>query len=152
MQLSSLLTLEAVHCRLRAGSKKQALRLLAESASERAGLSQREIFRVLMERELHGSTGMGGGVSIPHGRFEALDSSLALFALLEKPVEFGAADERPVDLMFMLLTPLSSNNEHIRALSLVSKLLRDRVLCEKLRAASDTETLYTLLMSHTHDE
>lgn len=152
MQLSSILHPHAVFPRLAAGSKKQALKMLSALAADRVDLAEKEIFHTLLERELHGSTGMGGGIAIPHGRFEGLGQSQVFFASLEKPVEFGADDDRPVDLMFMLLTPAVASNEHIKALALVSKLLREKSLCEKLRATNDAQAIYALLMSYANDE
>lgn len=151
MQLSLLLSPDAVFARLEATSKKQALRLLSVHASESTGCAEKEIFQVLMEREQHGSTGMGGGVSIPHGRLERLGNAHALIATLAKPVEFGAVDERPVDIICLLLTPAGNNTLHMKALALMSKLLRDKALCAELRSLTDTAAMYRLLEGYGND-
>ncbi len=148
MQLSSILAPEAVVAQVSARDKKQVLKQLAVFASAITPLTEREIYAVLQEREQLGCTGMGNGVCIPHGRFEHLDEVYAMFIQLEKPVDFDAADGKPVDLLFLLLTPISANTEHIKALATISRLLRDKVLCEGLRKAKDAKTLHELL---THE-
>lgn len=147
MILSDLLPPESVLPHLSARDKKQALRQLAVHTAARTGLSEREIFSVLLEREQIGCTGMGGGVCVPHGRFENLKGLHAVFAKIDRPIEFGAPDGKPVDLIFLLLTPAKANTEHLKALAMVSKLLRDKTLCQKLRATSDPAVLRALLVS-----
>jgi PTS system nitrogen regulatory IIA component len=145
MHLSSILPQEAVIARVLARDKKQVLRQLSVYASAITPLSEREIFTVLQQREQVGCTGMGHGVCIPHGRFDGLSSVKAMFIRLERAVDFDAADGRPVDLVFLLLTPSSANTDHIKALAVVSRLLRDKGLCESLRKAEDAATLHRLL-------
>jgi len=147
MHIASLLPPEAVVANLSARDKKQTLKMLAAKAATLTPLSEREIYSVLLEREHIGCTGMGGGVCIPHGRFAHLKKLQAVFARMEKPIEFGAADGRPVDLVFLLLSPISANTEHIKALATISRLLRDKTLCDALRKAPDAKTLHTLLTS-----
>ncbi len=129
-----------------ARDKKQVLKLMSNVASHITHLGEREIFSTLQEREQIGCTGMGNGVCIPHGRFDNLKEVHALFAQLERPVEFNAADGRPVDLVFMLLTPTWANTEHLKAIATISRLLRDKVMCEALRKARDANTLHMLLI------
>src|SRR5438045_2101050 len=117
MNLASILPEGAVFAQLSVRDKRQALKQLSTKAAELTGLTEREIFSVLMEREHIGCTGMGNGVCIPHGRFPNLNRLLAIFARLDKPIDFGAADRRPVDLIFLLLTPASANTEHLKALA-----------------------------------
>ena len=145
MNIASILPPNAVVANLSARDKKQALKLLAAQASGLTGLSEREIFSVLMEREQIGCTGMGGGVCVPHGRFSHLQTLHAVFARLDKPIEFGAADGRPVDLLFLLLSPATANTEHIKALAVISRILRDKALCESLRKAPDAKAIHALL-------
>lgn len=152
MNLSTILPPDAVLAQLPARDKKQALKLLAARAAQLTGLPEREIYAVLMEREHIGCTGMGNGVCIPHGRFEKLAGVHAVFGRLDKPIEFGAADGRPVDLIFLLLTPLSANTDHLKALATISRLLRDKALCESLRKTSDPQMLHTLLTAYRGDE
>jgi PTS system nitrogen regulatory IIA component len=127
--------------------KKQAIKSLAAQASKLCELSEREIFNVLMERENLGCTGVGNGVCIPHGRFEGLKEVHALFAHLEKPIAFGAADGKPIDLIMLLLTPVSANTEHIKALATISRLLRDKVLCDRLRKTYDGKVTHSMLVA-----
>jgi PTS system nitrogen regulatory IIA component len=147
MNFTSILPPEAVLPHLSALTKKQALKKMAAQAAKQSGLSEREIFSVLMEREQIGCTGMGNGVCIPHGRFEELKTLHAVFAKLDKPIEFGAADGKPVDLIFLLLTPASANTEHLKALATASRLLRDKHLCENLRSTDNAAVLHDLLIA-----
>lgn len=145
MTLAALLSKDAVLPRLDAISKKQALKMLAVQAEKLTGLDNADIFSVMMEREQAGCTGVGEGISIPHGRFEHLDKIHALFATLSRPVEFGSADGKPVDVVFMLMTPSSANTEHLKAMAVVSRLLRDKALMRTLRDTTDAEKMHTLL-------
>jgi PTS system nitrogen regulatory IIA component len=145
MTIPDLITTEGVIPNLRATSKKQALQDLAERASAITGQHERTIFDVLMERERLGTTGVGNGIAIPHGKLANLDRLYGLFARLEKPVGFDAIDERPVDLIFLLLAPESAGADHLKALAQVSRLLRDKAVCEKLRGTDTPDALYALL-------
>ena len=151
MNLASLVAPEAILPRLVARDKKHALKLMAARAAKLTPLAEREIYTVLLEREQISCTGMGNSVCIPHGRFEHLDRLYAVFASMEKPIEFGAADGKPVDLIFMLLTPMAANTEHLKALAIMSRLLRDKSLCQALRKAPDAHTLHALLTSERED-
>jgi PTS system nitrogen regulatory IIA component len=145
MEIEELITPAAVVARLRAGSKKQLLQELAKRAAELCGLHERQIFDVLLERERLGSTGVGNGIAIPHGRLAGLSRLYGLFARVDPPVDFDAVDEQPVDLVFLLLAPESAGADHLKALARVSRLLRDRAVCEKLRGAEQPDALYALL-------
>ena len=147
MQLSTILPLEAVISDLHARDKKQVLKRLAAHATEFLNINEREIFSVLQEREQMGCTGMGNGVCIPHGRFDDMEQLHAVFARLDTPIDFNAADGKPVDLVFLLLTPSSANTEHIKAIASVSRILRDKAVCEALRKAPDARALHGLLTS-----
>jgi PTS system nitrogen regulatory IIA component len=148
MEISDLLTPKAVIAKLHATSKKQALQELAKRASELVGEHERAVFDVLLERERLGTTGVGGGVAIPHGKLARLPRLFGVFARLEKPVDFESIDEQPVDLIFMLLAPASAGADHLKALARVSRLLRDRKICEKLRGSDTADALYALLTEH----
>jgi PTS system nitrogen regulatory IIA component len=148
MEISDLLTPQAVIAKLHATSKKQVLQELAKRASELVGEHERAIFDVLLERERLGTTGVGGGVAIPHGKLASLPRMLGVFARLEKPVDFESIDEQPVDLIFTLLAPASAGADHLKALARVSRLLRDRKICEKLRGSDTADALYALLTEH----
>ena len=130
---------------MRASSKKQALQDLARRAGDITGLHERAIFDVLMERERLGTTGVGNGIAIPHGKMANLDRLYGLFARLENSVDFHSIDEQPVDLIFLLLAPESAGADHLKALARVSRLLRDGSVCEKLRGTNDAEALFALL-------
>lgn len=140
-----LLTPDAVLPSLRAGNKKQALQELSRKASELTGQHERAIFDVLLERERLGTTGVGHGIAIPHGKLPNLDRVLGLFARLERPIDFDAIDEQPVDLVFLLLAPERAGADHLKALARVSRLLRDQVICEKLRGSTSGDAIYALL-------
>ncbi|HEX3675062.1 MAG TPA: PTS IIA-like nitrogen regulatory protein PtsN [Rhizomicrobium sp.] len=150
MEISDLLTPEAVVASLKAQSKKQLLQELAERAAHVTGLPERRIFETLIERERLGSTGMGQGIAIPHGRLAGLPKIVGLFARLETPIAYEAVDDQPVDLIFLLLAPEDAGADHLKALARVSRLLRNKQTCEKLRAASKPEVLYALLTEPTN--
>jgi PTS system nitrogen regulatory IIA component len=145
MEIAELLDTESVIARLPATSKKQALQELAKRAAQITGLHERTIFDVLLERERLGTTGVGNGIAIPHGKLPELNRLYGLFARLEKPIDFEAVDDRPVDLIFLLLAPEGAGADHLKALARVSRLLRDRTICEKLRGSDESEALYSLL-------
>ena len=108
-------------------------------------LHERTIFDVLLERERLGTTGVGNGIAIPHGKLPGIDRLYGLFARLETPIDFDAIDEQPVDLIFMLLAPENAGADHLKALARVSRLLRDKASCEKLRGSDRADALYALL-------
>ncbi len=149
MEINDLITTESVVANLHATSKKQAIQDLAKKAAEIAGLHERVIFDILMERERLGTTGVGNGIAIPHGKLPNLDKLYGLFARLEKPIDFQSIDEQPVDLIFLLLAPESAGADHLKALARVSRLLRDKTVCEKLRGTDKADALYALLTEDT---
>ncbi|MEQ9607986.1 MAG: PTS IIA-like nitrogen regulatory protein PtsN [Kiloniellaceae bacterium] len=145
MDISDLILPESVVANLRVTSKKQALQELAKKAAELTGQPERALFEVLMERERLGTTGVGHGIGIPHGKLPELDRLYGLFARLESPIDFDAIDEQPVDLIFVLLAPETAGADHLKALARVSRLFRDRAVCEKLRGTESAEAIYALL-------
>ena len=145
MEIVDLLTPESVIPHLRATSKKQALQELAKRAAEITGVHERAIFDVLLERERLGTTGVGNGIAIPHGKLPNLERLHGLFARLDTPINFDAIDDQAVDLIFLLLAPESAGADHLKALARVSRLLRDKSECEKLRGTDGAEALYALL-------
>ncbi|MBO0737612.1 MAG: PTS IIA-like nitrogen regulatory protein PtsN [Alphaproteobacteria bacterium] len=149
MEINDLITPHSVLAQLRATSKKQALQELAKRAATATGLHERTIYDVLSERERLGTTGIGMGIAIPHGKLPGLTKLYGLFARLERPIPFEAIDELPVDLIFLLLAPETAGADHLKALALVSRLLRDRAICEKLRGTDNADALYALLTDHT---
>lgn len=146
MNLASVLSQEAVLPQLPAASKKQALKSLAEMAEKLTGLEADHIFSIVMEREHISGTGVGEGVAIPQGKFDALKRTCALFAVLKTPVEYGAPDGFPVDIIFLLLSPESANTEHLKVMAQATKLLRDRKLRKALREAISADEIHALLV------
>jgi PTS system nitrogen regulatory IIA component len=148
MEIADLITPRSVVAQLRALNKKQALQELAKRAAAMSGLHERTIYDVLIERERLGTTGIGTGVGIPHGKLPGLDRLYGIFARLERPIPFEAIDDQPVDLIFLLLAPETAGADHLKALAIVSRLLRDRAVCEKLRGTDNADALYALLTDH----
>jgi PTS system nitrogen regulatory IIA component len=149
MPLTDLVVPQAVIPVLRVNNKKQALQELSARAAAMCGRTEREIFEVLMQRERLGSTGIGGGIAIPHGKLAKLDHLFGVFARLERPVDFEALDGQPVDLMFLLLAPEAAGADHLKALARVARLLRDVEIARKLRESRDAEALYAVLTTST---
>ena len=150
MEISELIGPQSVIAHLRVTSKKQSLQELARKAAEVTGASERAIFDVLLERERLGTTGVGNGIAIPHGKLPGLARLYGLFARLDKPIDFEAIDGKPVDLIFLLLAPDGAGADHLKALARVSRLLRDRKVCEKLRGSDKPEAIYALLTDQAH--
>lgn len=149
MPLTDLLVPQAVVPALRVSSKKQALQELATRAAALSGQNEREVFEVLMQRERLGSTGIGSGIAIPHGKLAKLDRLYGAFARLERPIDFEALDGQPVDLMFLLLAPEGAGADHLKALARIARLLRDPEVARKLRESRDAEALYAVLTGET---
>ena len=145
MEIDNLLPHNAVIDGLRATSKRQALQELSERAAALADVSAREVLETILSRERLGTTGVGQGIAIPHGRLPKLDRLYGLFARLSEPIDFDSIDDQPVDLIFMLLAPESAGADHLKALAKVSRVLRDKEICEKLRGSDSSEALYALL-------
>jgi PTS system nitrogen regulatory IIA component len=143
--LSDLLAPDAVLPTLKVNSKKQAIQELAEKAAALAGLPEREIFETLLQRERLGSTGVGNGIAIPHGKLPKIGRLFGLFARLERPIDFDALDSEPVDLVFLLLAPEAAGADHLKALARVARVLRDPQTAAKLRATRDGAALHALL-------
>jgi PTS system nitrogen regulatory IIA component len=143
--LSDLLGSRAVVTGLRANAKKTLLQLLAAKIANANGLDDRRVFETLLERERLGSTGFGGGVAIPHGKLAGLPRVTGLLAKLETPIEFGALDSQPVDLVFVLLAPEGAGADHLKALARVSRAFRDRALVEKIRGSTSADAIYAML-------
>ncbi|MEO1774642.1 MAG: PTS IIA-like nitrogen regulatory protein PtsN [Pseudomonadota bacterium] len=145
MELSDLIRPDAVLPSLKASSKKHVFGDIANRAADLTGLDHRMICEKLIAREHLGSTAMGNGVAIPHARVEGLDRIIGVFARLDAPIEFDAADAKGVDLMVALLAPEDAGADHLRALAKVSRLLRDADLRTKLRQTQTAEALYALM-------
>ena len=143
--LSDLVTQTGVVAALKAQGKKQLLQELSQRAAQITGLPERTIFETLLERERLGTTGVGHGIAIPHGKLAGLSKIVGLFARLDGRIDFDAIDDQPVDLVFLLLAPEGAGADHLKALARVSRLLRNTQVCEKLRGAEDRAALYAIL-------
>lgn len=147
MQLSDFLDFDAIKTGLPAGNKRSLLQQLANLAGQRLGVDSAPILASLMEREQLGSTGFGQGVAIPHGKIEGLGRIYCLFARLAEPVGYKAIDGRPVDLVFLLLSPPDAGAEHLKALAAISRLTRHAPTLDKMRGARSRDALAAVLMA-----
>ena len=146
MEITDLLDPSGVISNLRVTSKRQALQELARRAATLTGQDEHKIFESLWEREQLGSTGIGNGIAIPHGKLEE-DTlrAVGVFISLDQPIAFDAVDNQPVDLLFALLVPADQCKTHLHTLSLVAKRLADKTVCSRLRAAQSDEELYAII-------
>ena len=145
MQISDILSPAAVRTMTQSTSKKRLFQEIAEQARAIYGVDATQTLDALQERESLGPTGVGHGVALPHARLHGLDRVVGLFLRLEKPLDFDAVDRQPVDLIFALLAPKNSGVDHLKALALVSRTLRDSELRSKLRANDDPVALHAML-------
>ena len=145
MPLSDVMAADAVIPALKAQSKKQALQELSEYASKISGLSSHEIFESLMQRERLGSTGIGNGIAVPHGKLAKSKHLFGIFARLDKAIDFESLDGEPVDLIFLLIAPENAGADHLKALSRVARILRDPAIAQKLRSTPEQAALFSLL-------
>lgn len=145
MKLSEIMSEESIFLGLKSNSKRQLLQDIAAKASAISGIDERTIFDTILERENLGSTGFGEGTALPHGRFENLDKVYGFIAKLNSPVDFEAIDGKPVDLVFMLLSPEGNGADHLTALAFASRILKDESLRSKLRQMNSAQEIYALL-------
>jgi PTS system nitrogen regulatory IIA component len=145
MTLTDLVTPNAIIAALKVNSKKQAIQELAARAAELTGQSENAILEILLQREKLGSTGVGNGVAIPHGKLPKLGRLFGLFARLQRPIDFEALDNQPVDLIFLLLAPEAAGADHLKALARIARQLRDPEIARRLRESTDAEALHTVL-------
>ena len=145
MELSDILRPEAVKVMGTMSSKKRLFHDLGALAEGCYGYKPDQVIEALIDRENLGPTGVGHGIALPHARMAQVDRVCGIFLRLEKPLNFDSVDRQPVDLVFSLLAPQSAGVEHLKALALVSRSMRDQGLCGKLRANSDPSTLFTIL-------
>ncbi|MEM9705527.1 MAG: PTS sugar transporter subunit IIA [Pseudomonadota bacterium] len=148
MALSDLLTADSVKSKVRASCKREALSRLAGAAASALGLDERTIYEALIEREKLGTTGVGEGVAIPHGKIDGLSNVAGFLATLDEPVAFDSVDDAPVDILFLLLAPTDATAAHLKALAKVSRLLRDEGFRASLRGADTDEALFAAANSH----
>ncbi|WP_127144993.1 PTS IIA-like nitrogen regulatory protein PtsN [Pelagibacterium montanilacus] len=147
MQLADILSQDSIMPCAKVASKRQLLQQLAERASAQVGIDAQVIFDTLLSREQLGSTGLGSGIAIPHGKIKGLPGVTAVFARLAQPIEFDAVDDQPVDIIVMLLAPEGSGADHLKALSKVARLLRSEGIVDRLRSTKDPAKLRDILTS-----
>ncbi|AWM88899.1 PTS IIA-like nitrogen regulatory protein PtsN [Microvirga sp. 17 mud 1-3] len=145
MPLLDFLDPQAVLPALRVSGKKQALQEISAHAAKLVGLSENTIYEALLQRERLGSTGIGEGIAIPHGKLPGLDRIFGLVARLEKPIDFEALDGQQVDVLFLLLAPEGAGADHLKALARVARVLREPGLVERIRATRDATALYAIM-------
>lgn len=145
MDLTTLLSPDDIRVFPGVTSKKRLFQEIGEMVEARFDLPRGTTFDALQERESLGPTGVGNGIALPHARLNGLDHVSACFLRLERPLDFGSPDRLPVDLVFSLFAPEDAGVDHLKALALVSRTMRDPALCVKLRANEDPATLYALL-------
>src|ERR1700692_776620 len=145
MPTFDLVASNAIIPALKVNNKKQVLQELAARAAVLSGQNERAIFDILMQREKLGSTAIGNGVAIPHGKMPTLTRLFGLFARLDRPIDFEALDNQPVDLVFLLLAPEGAGADHLKALARIARLLRDQDVAKKLRASRDAQAIYSVL-------
>jgi PTS system nitrogen regulatory IIA component len=145
MPLTDIISADAILPVLRAGTKKSALQEMSERASTVSGLPAREIFDSVLQRERLGSTGVGNGIAIPHGKLMSCHKIFGVFARLERPIEFEALDGAPVELAFLLVAPEAAGADHLKALARIARVLRDPRIVAKLRATRDASAIFGVL-------
>jgi PTS system nitrogen regulatory IIA component len=145
MATTDLVAPNAIIPAMKVNGKKQALQEIAAKAAALTGQNEKAILEILLQREKLGSTGVGNGVAIPHGKLPKLGNVFGLFARLERPVDFEALDGQQVDLIFLLLAPEGAGADHLKALARVARLLRDPEVARKLRASNGAEAIYAVL-------
>ena len=145
MKISDILLADAIFAEVKANNKRQFLQELAEKASKITQIDKRVLAEAIIERENLGSTGYGRGTAFPHARVENAKSVHAIFARLSSPIDFNAVDSKPVDLVFMLISPENNGADHLTALATLSRILKNDEICEKLRKAKSKEEIYSIL-------
>lgn len=146
MELLDILKSDAVRIAHGVGSKKRLFQDIGQIVEAQYGLAADDAFTALQERENLGATGVGHGVALPHARIEGLEHIIGCFIKLDKPIDFDAVDRQPVDLVFALFAPHNSGVDHLKALAIVSRTLRDANVCSKLRSNDDAATLFAILL------
>ena len=148
MKISEIMTVDSVMIGVKANNKRQLLQELSKKAAEVTGIFERTIFDSLLERENLGSTGFGNSAALPHARIPEAKQVSGFFARLNAPIDFEAIDGKPVDLVFMLISPEGSGADHLTALAQASRILKDESTCNKLRQAGSKEEICALLNNH----
>jgi nitrogen PTS system EIIA component len=145
MELADILSEESVIVCTGLKTKREVLERLAEQAAIITGQDARAVFEAVYDREVLGSTGLGNGIAIPHGKFAGISGVTAVFAKLSEPVDFDAVDDQPVDLLMLLLAPMGAGADHLKALARVARILRTEPVVDALRGAADAGKIYDIL-------
>lgn len=145
MELADILSEESVIVCTGLKTKREVLERLAEQAAKATGQDARAVFEAVYDREVLGSTGLGNGIAIPHGKFAGIPGVTAVFAKLSEPVDFDSVDDQPVDLLMLLLAPMGAGADHLKALARVARILRTESVVDALRRAPDAGRLYEIL-------
>jgi len=145
MELADILSEESVIVCSGLKTKREVLERLAEQAAKATGQDARAVFEAVYDREVLGSTGLGNGIAIPHGKFAGISGVTAVFARLNDPVEFDSVDDQPVDLLMLLLAPMGAGADHLKALARVARILRTESVVDALRRAPDAARIYEIL-------
>ncbi len=145
MELADFLAEDSVLTCTGITDKRQLVEGLAQKAAERTGLTVSEIVDALVAREELGSTGLGNGIAIPHGKLKGLDGVVAVFARLDDPIEFDSVDDQPVDLVMLLLAPVGAGADHLKALSRVARMQSTESVVDQLRGDDDTARMRAVL-------
>lgn len=149
MQLNEVLSLDCTKTAVQCTSKKRALEIISEIAAQHSGLDSNRLFECMLSREKVGTTGIGNGIAIPHGRMLDSDQAIAVLLQCEQPVDFDAIDSRPVDILFALLVPDEQCKTHLTTLSLMAEKLNDKATLKRLRHAQSDQELYDIMVGNT---
>ena len=147
MELADILSEESVVVCTGLKTKREVLEKLAEHAAKATGQDVQAVFEAIHDREVLGSTGLGNGIAIPHGKFAGIPGVTAVFARLDEPVDFDSVDDQPVDLLMLLLAPMGAGADHLKALARVARILRTESVVDALRGAPDATRIYEILTS-----
>ena len=145
MGISDILSEDLVLAGVEAGNKRGLLEQLSAFVAEKENIDKNSIFEAILERENLGSTGYGDGIAFPHARIEGLDKVIAVFARLDKGIDYDSLDSHPVDLIAFLLSPEKSGEDHLQALAVMSRVLKDEETCRKIREAKSAHEIYLAL-------
>lgn len=148
MPMTEFLSLDSVFTNQKLASKKQLIQFLAEKASQKTGIAERDVYDSIMQRERLGSTGVGNGIAIPHCKMKAATKLTGVFVRLDSAIDFEAIDDQKVDLVFMLVAPELAGADHLKALSKVARALRSTDVVDAIRRAPDSAAVYNILSPH----
>ena len=141
MSIIDYLAADQIILSVAGSSKKQLIELLTERAAELTGLCQRSLFEIVMRRERLGGTAIGSGIAIPHAVHQDLTRTMGIIAVLTSPVDFDAQDRKPVDIVCLVMGPQNADSDHLKCVLSVARSLRERAICDQIRAAKTPNEL-----------